>query len=159
MDKFSRRLRTLRAESGLTQKELAKKLYMSVMTVRNCEEEKSFPRVDNLISFAVFFRSQHRLFTRHFRQERTTMNFTSKRKAHRKAGALQASYSKNYNCIIAHQSIFVKYSRSAVKTNYDLIRSLNLEEMAAFLYNFRFVIANIDNKECARKILERKVEI
>lgn len=91
------------------------------------------------------------------------MNFTSKRKARRKAGALQASYSKNYNCIIAHQSIFVKYSRSAVKTNvktnYDLIRSLNLEEMAAFLYNFRFVIANIDNKECARKILERKVEI
>lgn len=55
MDKFSRRLRTLRAESGLTQKELAKKLYMSVMTVRNCEEEKSFPRVDNLISFADFF--------------------------------------------------------------------------------------------------------
>ena len=35
-------------------------------------------------------------------------------------------------------------------TNYDNIQSLNREEMADFLWKWRFLMCDIDNKNCVK---------
>ena len=89
------------------------------------------------------------------------MRINVKRKAHRKAGALTASYSKNCNLIIAHSVLFVKYKKPSEKTknNYELIKSFDLNQMAHFLVNFRKILGMVDSVELAEKILKSEAVI
>ena len=88
------------------------------------------------------------------------MKINAKRKARRKAGALHASYSKNCNYIIKHAISIVKYKRRASPmTNYELIKSFDLEQMAHFLVNFRRVFDRVYTIELAKKILESEAVI
>lgn len=85
------------------------------------------------------------------------MNITANRKARRKAGTLQTSNSKTSNYIINHQVAFVKYKskpRASPMTNYELIKSFDLEQMACFIVNFRRVFGRVYTLELAKKILE-----
>lgn len=85
------------------------------------------------------------------------MKIKVKRKTHRKAGALTVSRSKTCNYIIKHQVIFVKYSikpRASPMTNFEFIKSLDLDQMAHFLVNFRRVFGRVYTIERAEKILK-----
>lgn len=52
---FGKRLKELRKEKGLTQKELAEKLNRSTSTIGMCETEKREPSADLLSDCAKFF--------------------------------------------------------------------------------------------------------
>ncbi len=85
------------------------------------------------------------------------MKIKAKRKARRKAGASQTSYSKNCNFIINHSISIVKYRRkprTSPMTNYEFIKSLDLDQMAHFLVNFRRVFGRVYTIELAEKILK-----
>ena len=90
------------------------------------------------------------------------MKINVKRKARRKAGALHASYSKKCNYIREHSISIVKYKRkprASPMTNYELIKSFDLEQMAHFLVNFRRVFDRVYTIELAKKILESEAVI
>lgn len=84
------------------------------------------------------------------------MKINAKRKARHKVGALTASYSKNFNFIIYHQILFVKYKKPSEKpkNNYELIKTFDLNQMAHFLVNFRKILGMVDSVELAEKILK-----
>ena len=55
MNKFSERLKELREEKNLTQKELADKVLVSQAAIARWEEGKRSPNLDALILIANFF--------------------------------------------------------------------------------------------------------
>lgn len=85
------------------------------------------------------------------------MKTNIKRKARHEAGASKTSCSKISNYIISHSISIVKYKykhRASTMTNYDLIKTFDLEQMAHFLVNFRRVFGRVKTIEIAKKILE-----
>ena len=55
MSTFSDRIRELRKEAGLTQKELAKKLQLTNSTICDWEKERSEPNIEQLRILSIFF--------------------------------------------------------------------------------------------------------
>lgn len=55
MAKFCDRVKELRQEKGLTQKELAETLDLKLRTYRTYEYEESYPSVPGLLALADFF--------------------------------------------------------------------------------------------------------
>lgn len=53
--KFNERLRQLRQETNHTQKELASKLDVSTITIRQYEQGTREPNIDKLLRLATFF--------------------------------------------------------------------------------------------------------
>lgn len=52
---FSSQLKKLRAETGLSQEELAEKVYVTRQTVSNWENEKSYPDIHSLLLLSSLF--------------------------------------------------------------------------------------------------------
>ena len=52
---FSKKLQELRKQKGLTQEELAKKLYVSRTAISKWESGRGYPSIDSLKEIAKFF--------------------------------------------------------------------------------------------------------
>ncbi len=92
------------------------------------------------------------------------MKINGKRKDHCKAETLTVVKREYRNIIITRNCTFVKHQKKKSRTlpprtNFELIKSFDIEQLAIFLVNFRQVFAMIDNVEIAKRILESEAII
>lgn len=92
------------------------------------------------------------------------MKINGKRKDHCKVETLTVVKREYRNLIISHNRAFVKHRKKKSRTlppqtNFDLIKSFDIEQLAIFLVNFRQVFGMIDNVEIAKRILESEAII
>ncbi len=87
------------------------------------------------------------------------MKINCRKKGHCKVETLTVTKREYRSFIISHNRAFVKHQKkksrtSPPRTNFELIKSFDIEQLAIFLVNFRQVFGMIDNVEIAKKILE-----
>ena len=90
------------------------------------------------------------------------MKISIKKKAHRKDCTLTMSNLNNLNLIIEHSASFVKYyrkPRASPITNFDIIKSFTVQQLAFFLMNFGMISGDIGSVKKAEEFLRSKANI